>query len=169
MGLLRQAREAWEVPRDLLLRRYPPFVTGGPLPRGHVPVFVFHSLEKERFAGQLAFLADNGYVTLGADQYLAILEGRESAPERAVLLTFDDGRGSLWTVGGPLLRRHGMRGVVFLVPGRMESRPGPPGPTWDDVESGRAEASVVQARESGEGALLSWEETAALADRKSVV
>jgi len=163
VGLLRQAREAWEVPRDLLLRRYPPFVTGGPLPRGHVPVFVFHSLEKERFARQLAFLADNGYVTLGADQYLAVLEGRETAPERAVLLTFDDGRGSLWTVGGPLLRRHGMKGVVFLVPGRMESRPGPPAPTWDDVEAGRAEAAAVSARESGEGALLSWEETAALA------
>ena len=35
-----KARDAFEVPRDLLLGRYPPFVTGGPLPRGHVPVFV---------------------------------------------------------------------------------------------------------------------------------
>lgn len=153
MALLRQAREVWEVPRDLLLRRYPPFVTGGPLPRGHVPVFVFHSLEKERFARQLAHLADNGYVTLGAGQYLAILQGREAAPERAVLLTFDDGRGSLWTVGGPLLRSHGMRGVVFLVPGRMESRPGPAPPESDAGD-----------RERGAGALLSWEEVQALTD-----
>jgi peptidoglycan/xylan/chitin deacetylase (PgdA/CDA1 family) len=152
MALLRQVREAWEVPRDLLLRRYPPFVTGGPLPRGDVPVFVFHSLEKERFGRQLAYLAENGYVTLGADQYLAVLQGREPAPERAVLLTFDDGRGSLWTVGGPLLRRHGMKGVVFLVPGRMESRPGPTPADGDD-----------RARETGAGALLSWEETRALA------
>src|SRR4029079_19020506 len=129
--------------------------------RGHVPVFVFHSLEKERFARQLAFLADHGYVNLGADQYLAVLDGRETAPERAVLLTFDDGRGSLWTVGGPLLRRHGMKGVVFLVPGRMQSRRRPPAPTCDDVEAGGAEAPAVSARESGEGALLSWEETAA--------
>ena len=50
----RQAREAFEVPRDLLLGRYPPFVTGGPLPRGHVPVFVFHSLEPESFGAQAA-------------------------------------------------------------------------------------------------------------------
>ena len=38
----RSAREAWEVPRDLLLRRYPPFVTGGDLAPGEIPVFVFH-------------------------------------------------------------------------------------------------------------------------------
>ena len=30
-GFIRRLSEAWEVPRDLLLRRYPPFVTGGPL------------------------------------------------------------------------------------------------------------------------------------------
>src|SRR6185436_12546385 len=51
--LARSAREAWEVPRDLLLGRYPDFVTGGPLARGHVPVFVFHSLEPESFARKL--------------------------------------------------------------------------------------------------------------------
>ena len=31
--LVHNVREAWEVPRDLLLDRYPPFVTGGALPR----------------------------------------------------------------------------------------------------------------------------------------
>jgi peptidoglycan/xylan/chitin deacetylase (PgdA/CDA1 family) len=151
------------VPRDLVLRRYPPFVPGGALPRGDVPVFVFHSLDPVRFGAQLAHLAANGYATLGADEYLEVITGRRAAPERAVMLTFDDGRGSLWTVGAPLLRRHGMRGVVFLVPGRMSSRPGPPSPTWDDVERGRASRDEVLARESGPGALLSWEETAELA------
>ena len=55
------------------------------------------------------------------------------APERAVVLTFDDGRGSLWSVGAPLLERRGMRGIVFLVPGRTRLAAGatacPPGPT----------------------------------------
>jgi peptidoglycan/xylan/chitin deacetylase (PgdA/CDA1 family) len=156
-------REAWEVPRDLLRRRYPPFVTGGELPRGDVPVFVFHSLEPVRFGAQLAHLAANGYRTLGADEYLAVLQGRTPAPERAVVLTFDDGRGSLWTVGAPLLKRHGMMGIVFLVPGRTASRPGPRFPTWDDVEAGRAAAPAVLAREQGAGSLLSWEEVEELA------
>jgi peptidoglycan/xylan/chitin deacetylase (PgdA/CDA1 family) len=161
--LTRTAEEALEVPRDLLLGRYPPFVTGGPLPRGDVPVFVFHSVEPVTFERQVRYLADNGYVSLSVDEYYQGLTGARPFPERAVLLTFDDGRGSLWSVGAPLLRRHGLRGVVFLVPARMRSRPGPAAPTLDDLEAGRVPAATLLAREAGDGAFLSWEEVAALA------
>jgi peptidoglycan/xylan/chitin deacetylase (PgdA/CDA1 family) len=160
-GLGRSVLEAWEVPRDLLLARYPAFVTGGPLPRGEVPVFVFHGAEPETFARQLDHLARNGYVTLSIDDYVGVLRGTVSPPERAVLLTFDDGRGSVWSVAAPLLKRHGMRAVVFLVPGRVPSHP--PGPDWDDVAAGRAPADAALSRERGERSLLSWEEIDALA------
>ena len=99
-----KARDAFEVPRDLFLGRYPAFVTGGPLPRGHVPVFVFHSLEPESFARKLQHLADNDYVTLSATEYFQFLMGTRPAPQNAVVLTFDDGRGSLWSIGQPLMR-----------------------------------------------------------------
>jgi peptidoglycan/xylan/chitin deacetylase (PgdA/CDA1 family) len=157
--LARHAKESWEVPRDLLLGRYPPFVTGGPLPKGHVPVFVFHSLEPKSFGRKLRYLADNRYVTLSADEYFQALMGARPVPERAVLLTFDDGRGSLYSVGLPLMRRFGMRGMVFLIPGHMRSRPGPLPPTWDDVSGGGVTESAVLAHESGpDGTFLSWEE-----------
>lgn len=162
-GLVSSMREAWEVPRDLLLRRYPAFVTGGTLPRGDVPVFVLHGAEAGTLEPKLRHLAENGYVALGADEYLEVIAGTRPAPERAVVLTFDDGRGSLWTVAQPLLRRFGQKAVVFLVPGRMRSRPGPPAPTWSDVEAGRVPAEEVRRREEGEGALLSWEEVESLA------
>jgi len=158
----RQAREAWEVPRDLLLGRYPAFVTGGPLPRGQVPVFVFHSLAPDSFARKLQYLADNDYVTLSATEYFQFLMGTRPAPKGAVVLTFDDGRGSLWSVGQPFLRRFAMRGIVFLVPGRIPSRPGPLPPTWDDVQARRQTPEVITDREKGVGALLSWEEIEAL-------
>jgi peptidoglycan/xylan/chitin deacetylase (PgdA/CDA1 family) len=157
-GLLRGLGEAWEVPRDLALRRYPPFVSGGPLARGEVPVFVFHGAEQAGFARKVGHLADNGYVTLSTDEYLAALRGQREPPERAVLLTFDDGRGSVWSVAAPLLRRHGMRATVFLVPGRMRSRP-LLGPTLDDP----ATPPEALARQRGELALMSWEEVEALA------
>ena len=153
-----KARDAFEVPRDLLLGRYPAFVTGGPLPRGHVPVFVFHSLEPESFARKLQHLADNDYVTLSATQYFQFLMGTRPSPQNAVVLTFDDGRGSLWSIGQPLMRRYGMKGIVFLVPGRVPSRPGPLPPTWDDVEARRQSPETIIAREKGDGAFLSWEE-----------
>ena len=59
--------------------------------------------------------------------------GTRPVPDRAIVLTFDDGRASLWTVGAPLLRRYGMTGIVFLIPGRTVSRPGPLPPTIDDA------------------------------------
>lgn len=149
---------AVEVPRDLLLRRYPPFVTGGPLPAGHVPVFCFHSLEPESFGRRLAYLADNGYTTLSADEYFAVVTGRRAAPDRAVVLTFDDGRSSVRTVGWPLMRRHGFKGIVFVVPGRTVSRPGPLPPTLDEVEAGQATLAQLLEREEGQDAFLNWEE-----------
>lgn len=155
--------EALEVPRDLVMGRYPAFVTGGELPQGDVPVFVFHSVEPETFGRQVRHLADNGYVSLSLDEYYQGLLGARPFPERAVLLTFDDGRGSLWSVGAPLLRRHGLKGVVFLVPARMRSRPGPLSPTLDDLDTGRTTPEPVLAREAGDGAFLSWEEVEALA------
>lgn len=143
-SLGRQIRESWEVPRDILLRRYPPFVTGGELPRGDVPVFVFHSLEPESFGRKLDYLAANDYATLSSDEYLDLLTGARLPPERAVVLTFDDGRGSLWTVGQPLLERHGMKGIVFVVPGRVPAQAPPRSADGDDP-------------------FLSWEEIATLA------
>ncbi len=149
---------AVEVPRDLLLGRYPPFVTGGPLPPGHVPVFCFHGLEPGSFGRKLAYLADNGYSTLSADEYFAVVSGRRAPPDRAVVLTFDDGRSSVRTVGWPLMRRHGFKGLVFVVPGRTVSRPGPLPPTLDDVEAGRATLAQLLDREEGRDAFLTWEE-----------
>jgi peptidoglycan/xylan/chitin deacetylase (PgdA/CDA1 family) len=143
-GLAHDVREAWGVCRDLLLRLYPPFVTGGPLPRGDVPVFVLHGAEPASFSRRLAHLADNGYVTLSADEYAAVVRGRREAPERAVLLTFDDGRSSVGRVAAPLLAERGMKAVVFLVPGRIPPRASPP--VGEDP-----------------GELLSWEEVARLA------
>jgi peptidoglycan/xylan/chitin deacetylase (PgdA/CDA1 family) len=160
-SLARSLLEAWEVPRDLLLGRYPAFVSGGGLETGEIPVFVFHGAEPESFDRALEHLARNRYVTLSLEEYLAVLRGERSAPPRAVLLTFDDGRASVWTVAAPLLRRRGMRAVSFLVPARVPTRD--PGPTWEDALAGRVEKRAVLERESQGPALLSWAEIDALA------
>ena len=161
--LKKHAEAAWEVPRDLMLGRYPEFVTGGPLPKGHVPVFCFHSLEPEVFGRKLTHLAENGYVTLSADEYFQHLMGGKPAPEKAVVLSFDDGRASVRTVGLPLMRRYGMKGIVFIVPGHTASRPGALPPTWDEVRQKQATAESVLGRENADDAFLSWEEIAELA------
>jgi peptidoglycan/xylan/chitin deacetylase (PgdA/CDA1 family) len=77
-----------------------------------------------------------------------------------VVLTFDDGRGSVWSVGGPFLRRYGMKGIVFLVPDRVSD--GECGPTWDDAQAGRARPEDILKRETNGAAFLNWAEVMAL-------
>jgi peptidoglycan/xylan/chitin deacetylase (PgdA/CDA1 family) len=160
-ALARNAALALEVPQDILLGRYPEFVTGGPLARGDIPVFVFHSLEPVSFERKLRYLAENGYRSLSADELFYALMGATKVRDRAVALTFDDGRGSLYGVGLPLMKRYGLRGIVFLVPGRVPTGGGLP-PTWNDVEAGRVPAARVAERER-ESPLLSWVEIEAMA------
>ena len=76
----RSAREAWEVPRDLLLGRYPAFVTGG---RARSAARSRSSCSTppspRRFARKLDHLARNGYVTLSLDEYVGMLRGHGRA------------------------------------------------------------------------------------------
>jgi hypothetical protein len=108
------AREAFQFAADLAFRD-PPFIRGGGLAPGDVPVFTFHSLEPESFDRRMRFLANAGYRTLSVAEYLAVVRGETPAPPRAVLLTIDDGRATTWTVGYPVLRQYGLRAIAFLV------------------------------------------------------
>jgi peptidoglycan/xylan/chitin deacetylase (PgdA/CDA1 family) len=103
---------------DLATGSYPAFLFGGSL-GDQLPVFHLHEVAPETLEPRLRHLAENGYRTLGSDEVAAFLRsGRRPAP-RAVALTFDDARASVWTVAGPLLRRYGLRAITFAIPGRV--------------------------------------------------
>lgn len=103
-----------------LARCYPPFVLRGgqsALQPGELPVFVFHTIEPERFDRQLSFLAENGYRTVGLEEYLGLLTGRLQGTGKEVLLTIDDARSSVWRYGFPLLLKHRAKAAVFVITG----------------------------------------------------
>jgi peptidoglycan/xylan/chitin deacetylase (PgdA/CDA1 family) len=79
-------------------------------------VFCYHVVNAEEFEADLDFLSRNGYVTIDADTLLDHLEERRRAPERAVVLTFDDGARNLFEIAFPLLKRYGMTAVAFVAP-----------------------------------------------------
>jgi hypothetical protein len=135
-------------------RRYPSFVTAQTpiLVEDDVPAFVFHSIEPAEFEAQLRYLADGGYNTLSADQFLRHLDGTEPAPPRSVLLTIDDGRASVWSCGLPLLKKYGAKAVVFLIPGYVPHAK-TPSPSLEDAWSGRCSSGDVSSRDP---ALMSW-------------
>jgi peptidoglycan/xylan/chitin deacetylase (PgdA/CDA1 family) len=77
------------------------------------PVYVSYD---DVFAEQMQYLHDAGYTTLTFDDYLAIREKRRPMPHKPVLLTFDDGYLSSYTIAWPILRRLGLCGTDFVPP-----------------------------------------------------
>jgi hypothetical protein len=80
------------------------------------PIFMFHDVEPERLVRQLEALERKGLRGVSC----ADVDWSDPDPGD-VVLTFDDGRASLYDVAWPLLSRHGFRATAFLSPGLMET------------------------------------------------
>ncbi len=66
----------------------------------------FLSVRTDRLVEQLAWLRANGYQAVTVDQILAARQGGKPLPERAVLLSFDDGYRSFYTRVLPILKAY---------------------------------------------------------------
>src|SRR5829696_812308 len=66
------------------------------------------------FVAQLRSLQENGWQVVDLTTFLKGLTAPESLPDRAALLTFDDGYRSMRTVALPLLLRFGYPAVFFV-------------------------------------------------------
>lgn len=127
---------------------YPAFVSGGSLPAGEVPVFVYHTIKHEEFALDLRFLQENGYRTLSMPEYLAVMRGESDPGSKAVLLTIDDARSSVWHTAFPLLREYQCRATVFAITG------------WTPEHPARQSlaARAPDADPDRDGSICSWDE-----------
>jgi len=101
-----------------------PAPQGGDRPPFRLPVVSYHlvhpeisdaySVTPEAFEAQLEWLSANARV-IGPREALETFESGGPAPERAVLLAFDDGYESFLEHALPPLRRRGMTGALFLI------------------------------------------------------
>jgi hypothetical protein len=129
---------------DLVCGRFPLFVFGASV-GDLLPVFHFHDEMREDLEPKLRHLAENGYRTVTADEIGAFVRGERTPDRRAVALCFDDAWASVWTTAGPLLRQHGLKAIVYAIPGRMsdaaDCRPtgtpasGSPFMTWPELRA----------------------------------
>lgn len=97
-----------------------------------VPVLMYHhvspnpglvTVSPETFARQMSALSESGFNALGADQFLDFIMGRESVPEKSVLLTFDDGYLDNYVFAFPVLERYRLRATIFAVTGWITDGP----------------------------------------------
>ena len=98
-------------------------------------------VSEDIFAHHLAVLRDEDCVVVDAGTFLRGLNDPGELPERAVLLTFDDGYLSMRITAAPLLARFGYPAVVFMPSdyvGRHNefdagNEPDEPMCSWDDL------------------------------------
>ena len=91
-------------------------------PSGATPVLYYHSVAENClsvnpsvFRAQLSYLKQHGYRCISLGEWLAS-QGSMQAAERHVVLTFDDGFGSMWENVLPLLKEFGFSATFFIVP-----------------------------------------------------
>ncbi len=111
-GLGFSLRFTWWRPRRrgvpiLMYHQVAPHRPGSPLNKWRV--------QPSRFARHLAFLSNSGYRGVSLRAYL----DEPEAPDRRVVLTFDDGFAALVSNALPLLQEHGFGATVFVVAGKL--------------------------------------------------
>jgi peptidoglycan/xylan/chitin deacetylase (PgdA/CDA1 family) len=125
----------WLLGMTLLLS---PSVWGAP----GIPVLIYHEIvtdgrppgetviHLDHFGQQMAWLKSHGYTTLTLAELAAVLVGTHPAPERAVVLTFDDGwKSALLAV--PILEAYGFAASFWIIAGEWGI--GKPYLEWADI------------------------------------
>jgi peptidoglycan/xylan/chitin deacetylase (PgdA/CDA1 family) len=112
----------------------------------------WYHLPEAVFAAHLETLRSGGWEVIDAATLVAGLADPASLPERAALITFDDGHRSVREVGLPWLERHGFPAVLFMPTayvGRTNefdegSEPEEPLCDWDDLAALTAGGVSIQ-------------------------
>jgi len=105
-------------------------VSAPPLDSLRVPILVYHSVmphhpgqtaeqrvldvDDSVFVAQMRYLVDGGYHVVSLAALVDALEGRDTLPKRAVVITFDDGWENQYRHAFPILRRFGMSATFFV-------------------------------------------------------
>lgn len=128
--------------------------TGHALTRRQVRVLAYHAIDDpEGFARQVEVLAHR-YHPISLADLDAARTGAAALPDRAVLVTFDDGYRSVLTEAAPLLRSYRIPAVAFVVAGLLDSQK----PFWWD------EAAAL-ARQGGRTRTMTWTDPVELVRR----
>ena len=144
--------------RGLVLGMYPEFVYRRleNISTGEIPIFVFHSVKPESLERQIRYLAENNYHTLKADELHDIITEKKKYKKKVVALTFDDGRGSLWSIAYPLLKKYGLNAISFIVPFRLQDED-EYHPNLEDVSHGEYTDEEIKNRDLSKP-LCNWNE-----------
>ncbi|MEN8205337.1 MAG: polysaccharide deacetylase family protein [Pseudomonadota bacterium] len=142
---------------DLVTGQYYSFVYGRQVQPDEIPSFCFHGVKARYFEDVLGYMKENNYINITAEEYYRIRQGKMEKPGNAIMVSFDDGTGSIWSVAYPLLEKYGFRATVFLIPGRISASTKSL-PNLKDVWASEATLEEIDARDESSRPFLTWEE-----------
>lgn len=137
-----------------------------------VPVLMYHhvspspglvTIAPENFRAQMAWLARNGWRTIGLDALARFIHG-EPLPAKSMVITFDDGYLDNWVHAHPVMAEHGLHGVIFLITGWIGEGPVRPHAGLGDAPPTPAHKACMDAVRSGrnDDVMLRWSEVLAM-------
>jgi peptidoglycan/xylan/chitin deacetylase (PgdA/CDA1 family) len=131
-----------------------------------IPVVMFHGVGGDRpgwpwnhlltpvdvFEGQMRLLAREGWHTISLAALHSHMAAGTPVPEKAIVLTFDDGYRDNWVNMFPILKKYGHRAAIWISTDFVDPRSDLP-PTLEDVWAGRIRRDQLDER-----GYLSWRE-----------
>jgi peptidoglycan/xylan/chitin deacetylase (PgdA/CDA1 family) len=99
-----------------------------------VPLLTYHRFSTDgtanqmtvpaaNFEAQMKFLKDNDYNVVTLDEFVDFMELKNQLPERAVVITADDGWMSFYSTAYPILKKYGYPSTLFVYTDFPESTP----------------------------------------------
>lgn len=96
-----------------------------------IPVLTYHHINLHKgdmvtitpavFEGQMEYLYKAGYRTLKIDELISYMSGGLALPQKAVVVTFDDGWLDNYLYAFPVLKKYKINATVFLITNRVEN------------------------------------------------
>lgn len=92
-----------------------------------IPIIMYHHITKDEkkcgkytvhkneFENDLKYIKENGYTTVTVKDLINFTNGKETLPEKPIMLTFDDGFESFYVLAYPLLEKYNSKAVVAVI------------------------------------------------------
>ena len=109
-----------------------------------------YSIKPEAFEEDLKWLKDNGYTTITSDDLILHLEGKKTIPQKAVIISIDDGSWGVYKNAWPLLKKYKMKADFNIIGAQIDA-------TWDALDSG-------ETRDGEKAPYCTWEELIEMAE-----
>lgn len=79
------------------------------------PDFEVYNVPPAEFIAQLDYLQAEGYTTITLQDFMRVVHGKGTLPDKPIVLTFDDGYRDNYTTMLPILEAHGMTAIVYVI------------------------------------------------------